>query len=316
LAPEYRTQGKQLGVAVRGGGCRRSGNGQKVFLKMLADGSEKRFDRAQILGVADPAQLPAWARERLAAIRLDTPVTREKPKEREERSGLEQEKMIFFTDSKDATLFAIPDGGYIKITYPLGSGRNTGLLQCRYVDENTVKIDGAVCVMREFAEQMEALGAEYTPELNPEQAALRLQREGRLSRRPAVPNPFLHYADNKQKFLKAMGFVALPDMCYSALPGSGELIIIKKGERGYFRCENSTVDAQYNREYADDVNFRLGVTKAQEAAMFHGALEGWDSRGANPLNYDKNGEALDCPISSGKLARRRTREKPKDREER
>lgn len=82
---------------------------------------------------------------------------------------------------------------------------------------------------------------------------------------------------------------SLPEMCYSTMPSSGELIIIKRGEPGYYRCEFSTDDKAYNHEFADDRNVKLGVNKAQEAAMLAGSMYGWDVPGADPKNYDDKG---------------------------
>ena len=59
----------------------------------------------------------------------------------------------------------------------------------------------------------------------------------------------------------------MPQFCYGTIPSSGELIIIKYGERGYFRSEFSTPSVEINRILASDKNDALGVTKAQAAAM-------------------------------------------------
>ena len=42
----------------------------------------------------------------------------------------------------------------------------------------------------------------------------------------------------------------------------------------------------------DTSNKRMGVTKAQEAAMLAGSLFGWDTPAARPKNYDENGKAI------------------------
>lgn len=82
----------------------------------------------------------------------------------------------------------------------------------------------------------------------------------------------------------------LPDLCYSALPTSGDLIIIKLNETGYFPCDYSIPDAVANRRLADELNTRMGVSKAQEAAMIHGSMFGWHVPAADPSHYDDNGE--------------------------
>lgn len=89
--------------------------------------------------------------------------------------------------------------------------------------------------------------------------------------------------------------VLLPDTCHSVLPSSGELIVIKRGEKGYFRSEFSIGDEQKNREFADDRNSKQGVSKAQEAAMLAGSMFGWHTPAADPKNYNDKGEAIRHP---------------------
>lgn len=84
----------------------------------------------------------------------------------------------------------------------------------------------------------------------------------------------------------------LPEICYSILPSTGDVIIIKHGESGYYRCEYSTEDKAFNREFANDRNANLGVSKAQIEAMLAGSMYGWDVPAADPKNYDENGTPL------------------------
>ena len=81
----------------------------------------------------------------------------------------------------------------------------------------------------------------------------------------------------------------MPEMCFTVLPSTGELIIIKKGESGYHRSEWSTNDSQQNREIAQYNNDRLGVTDVQKMCMEAGSMFGWDAPGANPVYY-RNGK--------------------------
>lgn len=81
----------------------------------------------------------------------------------------------------------------------------------------------------------------------------------------------------------------LPDCCYSVNKTTGEVIILKKGETGFYKTDISTTGREESRELADFQNSKLGVTKAQEAAMYWGSVYGFDTRGADPKQYDADG---------------------------
>ena len=78
----------------------------------------------------------------------------------------------------------------------------------------------------------------------------------------------------------------LPEMCFSTLPGTGELICIKRGESGYYPSDWNTPVKERNIEIADDANEEMGVTPAQRQAMEVGSMFGWDVPGADPGNYE------------------------------
>lgn len=80
----------------------------------------------------------------------------------------------------------------------------------------------------------------------------------------------------------------MPEMCYSTLPSSGEVIKVFRGEHSYIPLK-MPIDSAAARKYADDMNRRLGVSKAQEAAMLVGSIFSWSIPGANPKNYDELG---------------------------
>ena len=66
-----------------------------------------------------------------------------------------------FIDSHYNTLFKIPDGGKIAITYP---NNEKTTKTCKHLDDYHTEIGGRCFHICEFAERMEALGAKYAPE--------------------------------------------------------------------------------------------------------------------------------------------------------
>lgn len=79
----------------------------------------------------------------------------------------------------------------------------------------------------------------------------------------------------------------LPDFCYSTNPSTGELIQIKFGIHGHFPCTVPPSWKGRERRLADDYNSKLHVSVQQEAAMLHGSLYGWNSKGADFRKYSK-----------------------------
>ena len=65
--------------------------------------------------------------------------------------------------------------------------------------------------------------------------------------------------------------------------------MIKRGESGYYRPSLNGGymgnESYTGRQYADDLNTRLEVTRAQEEAMKVGSMFGWEAPGANPDCY-------------------------------
>ena len=77
----------------------------------------------------------------------------------------------------------------------------------------------------------------------------------------------------------------LPEVCLSTMPGTGELIVLKRGETGYYRSEWNTGDAERNRQIADDHNRARGLSPAQVEAMRVGSMFGFATPGADPQRY-------------------------------
>lgn len=82
----------------------------------------------------------------------------------------------------------------------------------------------------------------------------------------------------------------LPELCFSTLRTTGQLICIKRGETGYYPSDWDTGDKEGNVELADELNEDLGVTPIQRQAMEIGSMAGWDVPGADPKRYGGPGD--------------------------
>ena len=67
----------------------------------------------------------------------------------------------------------------------------------------------------------------------------------------------------------------LPECCFTTLPGTGELIGIKRGESGYYHSERSVSDPKLNRRTSDNSNEAWCISKEQEEAMIIGSMGEW-----------------------------------------
>ena len=85
---------------------------------------------------------------------------------------------------------------------------------------------------------------------------------------------------------------SLPEQCYSLFPGSNDVIIIKRNEKGYYKTDIPAPSKEDARALVDEYNGKLGVTKAQEEAMRTGSMFGWNVPGADPKNYDMDGKPM------------------------
>lgn len=68
MTPSARTADKQLLLAENGNGCNPEARGTAVFCKNLFTGETARWERYDVAGIIDPAKMPSWAAEKLAAL--------------------------------------------------------------------------------------------------------------------------------------------------------------------------------------------------------------------------------------------------------
>ena len=101
--------------------------------------------------------------------------------------------------------------------------------------------------------------------------------------------------DNRWLLPELAGKHELPEICFSTLPSSGELITISRHEEGYKISDVSKPNPEMNRLFADTANKIHGVTKAQEEAMLSGSMFGWNVPAAKPWMYDESGKPRITP---------------------
>lgn len=144
--------------------------------------------------------------------------------------------------------FIADDGDKVRIVLPNGNIQD---YTARYIDEYHVQLDGAhgsdLYHICELAERLERSNAQ-----------------------DVIP-------------LRA----SLPDQCYSIVQTTGEIVILNKGETGYYRANIPFTNSEEARNLVDTQNKRMGVTRAQEEAMKTGSMFGFAVPGANPIYYDE-----------------------------
>ncbi len=85
---------------------------------------------------------------------------------------------------------------------------------------------------------------------------------------------------------------SLPEKCYSTLIDTGAVVILKRGETGFYKTDIPFSGKEEAQALVDKYNEKLGVTKAQAEAMKAGSMFGWACPAADPKNYDDQGQPI------------------------
>ena len=161
-------------------------------------------------------------------------------------------KQIRFINSHYKEQFRIPDGDYIRITYPDGTHKDR---TCRYIDDYHLKVDNNFYHICEFAEIMESNGNIVIPLRSslPEQCYIYVPTENRI------------------------GIVKKGESGYY--------------KTDILEC-NRIKTHDEAKKFVDELNSKLDVTPDQRAAMMAGSMFGWHTLAADPKNYDDNGRLM------------------------
>lgn len=85
---------------------------------------------------------------------------------------------------------------------------------------------------------------------------------------------------------------SLPDKCYVYIETSNNLGIVSKGETGYYPTEITARTRDEMKAMVDELNQKIGVTKAQAEAMKLGSMFGWHCPASDPKNYEDDGTPI------------------------
>lgn len=85
---------------------------------------------------------------------------------------------------------------------------------------------------------------------------------------------------------------SLPEQCYGTLLDTGKVVILKRGETGYYKTDVPFTSNEEAKALVDEYNRKLGVTMAQAEAMKAGSMFGWACPAADPKNYNEEGQPL------------------------
>lgn len=112
-----------------------------------------------------------------------------------------------------------------------------------------------------------------------------------------VGNNLYHICEFAERMEQAGNIVvllrsSLPEKCYSTLLDTGAIVILKRGETGYFKTDIPYTSKEEARQLVDEYNGKLTISKAQQAAMQTGSMFGFQVPGADPKGYDENGTPI------------------------
>lgn len=86
--------------------------------------------------------------------------------------------------------------------------------------------------------------------------------------------------------------LSLPEQCYSNLLDTGMVVILKRGETGYYKTDIPFKDKESAKALVEEYNGKLRVTKSQTEAMKAGSMFGFEVSAADPKNYDDSGQPI------------------------
>lgn len=91
---------------------------------------------------------------------------------------------------------------------------------------------------------------------------------------------------------------SLPERCFVYVESTDEIGVVTRGEIGYAPA-GIKPEGVSKREGVEHLNNAQGTTPAQAAAMSAGSMFGWDTKAADPANYNEAGEPQKKPKDRG-----------------
>lgn len=85
---------------------------------------------------------------------------------------------------------------------------------------------------------------------------------------------------------------SLPAQCYVFVQTENCVGMVKKGESGFYRTDIQGRKPSETNALVNEMNEKLGLSKAQAKAMKAGSMFGWGAPAADPENYDDKGNLI------------------------